>query len=184
VFFLDGTGKVVFSNPHGRKLIGDGLDVVGKRLIGRFSPEKAALEAEIKGALGDGRVENVQNSRPLLLHRLTSEWPFAVYVLPVRAVGSQASSRFLTRTRVIILAVDSVPGGPPDPALVRDLLGLTLGEARVAALVGSGSPPRDAAVKLGITEETARTVLKRVFSKVGISRQSELTALLTKVVLR
>jgi len=60
----------------------------------------------------------------------------------------------------------------------------TLGEAKVAALVGSGAAPRDAAERLGITEETARTVLKRVFSKVGISRQSDLTALLTKLVLR
>jgi len=37
---------------------------------------------------------------------------------------------------------------------------------------------------LGITEETARTALKRVFAKVGVSRQSELAALLTKLVLR
>ena len=53
-----------------------------------------------------------------------------------------------------------------------------------SALVGSGTPPRDAAERLGITEETARTVLKRVFAKVGISRQSDLTALLAKAVLR
>jgi hypothetical protein len=35
---------------------------------------------------------------------------------------------------------------------------------------------------LGIAEETARNLLKRVFSKVGISRQSELAALLSKLV--
>ena len=54
----------------------------------------------------------------------------------------------------------------------------------MAALVGSGLAPREAAEKLGITEETARTVLKRVFSKTGVSRQSELVALLTKLALR
>jgi DNA-binding CsgD family transcriptional regulator len=80
--------------------------------------------------------------------------------------------------------VDPKRDDPADPALVRDVLGLTLGEARVAALVGSGLSPRDASEKLGIMEETARTALKRVFSKVGISRQSELSALLTKLVLR
>ena len=51
-------------------------------------------------------------------------------------------------------------------------------------MIGAGLPPKDAAERLGITENTVRTVLKRVFSKVGVSRQSELTALLTKVVLR
>lgn len=70
------------------------------------------------------------------------------------------------------------------PNYLRDVLGLTLGEARIAALVGSGLSPRESAEKLGITEETARTVLKRVFSKTGVSRQSELVALLTKLVLR
>ena len=69
-------------------------------------------------------------------------------------------------------------------ALVRDILGLTLGEARIAALVGSGLPPRTAAERLGISEETARTVLKRVFAKVGVSRQTELSELLTRLVLR
>ena len=71
-----------------------------------------------------------------------------------------------------------------DQLLVRDVLGLTLGEARVAALVGSGLAPREASERLGITEETARSVLKRVFSKTGVSRQSELVLLLSKLVIR
>lgn len=44
---------------------------------------------------------------------------------------------------------------PPDPAVVRDIYGLTLVEARVASLVGSGIPPRVAAERLGIAEDTA-----------------------------
>jgi len=67
---------------------------------------------------------------------------------------------------------------------VRDLLNLTLGEARVASLVGSGKAPREAASALGITEETTRTVLKRVYAKIGVSRQSELTAILARAVLQ
>jgi DNA-binding CsgD family transcriptional regulator len=54
----------------------------------------------------------------------------------------------------------------------------------VAARIGSGLPPKEAAEKLGVSVETARTVLKRVFEKVGVSRQSELAALMTKLVLR
>jgi DNA-binding CsgD family transcriptional regulator len=59
-----------------------------------------------------------------------------------------------------------------------------LGEARVASLVGSGVRPREVAARLGIAEETVRTVLKRVFVKAGVSRQSELAALMTRLVLR
>jgi DNA-binding CsgD family transcriptional regulator len=86
--------------------------------------------------------------------------------------------------RLFINAVEAIYDAAPDPALVRDVLGLTLGEARLAALVGSGLSPRESAEKLGIAEETARSVLKRVFSKTGVSRQSELVALPTKLVLR
>jgi DNA-binding CsgD family transcriptional regulator len=53
----------------------------------------------------------------------------------------------------------------------------------MAALVGSGLSPLEAAKQLCITETTARTVLKRVFSKTGVSRQGELVALLSKMML-
>ena len=54
----------------------------------------------------------------------------------------------------------------------------------MAALIGSGVAVGEASKKLGITEETARSVLKHVFSKTGVSRQSELVALLSRMVLR
>jgi DNA-binding CsgD family transcriptional regulator len=106
-----------------------------------------------------------------------------VYLLPIR-LTAHAADQFLTHTRAIVLVIDPRTDEPADPGVVRDVLGLTLGEARVAALVSTGLKLREAADKLGIAEETARSVLKRVFSKAGVSRQSELSALLTKLVLR
>jgi DNA-binding CsgD family transcriptional regulator len=73
------------------------------------------------------------------------------------------------------------PGEPGDPSLVRDALGLTLGEAMVAALVGRGVAPNAVAEKLGVAESTARTVLKRIFAKIGSARQSEHAALLARL---
>ena len=63
-------------------------------------------------------------------------------------------------------------------------VGLTLGEARVASAVGSGLSPKIVATQLGITENTVRTVLQRVFQKADISRQSELVSLLTRLSIR
>jgi len=71
-----------------------------------------------------------------------------------------------------------------DLDLVQSLFGLAPAEARVATLIGAGLSPRQAAAKLGISEENARTTLKRVFAKVGVSRQSELAILLAKLTLR
>jgi DNA-binding CsgD family transcriptional regulator len=113
-----------------------------------------------------------------------ADFAIAVYVLAVRTPTGHVAEHLLTGVRAAVVLVSMQPGEPADPAIVRDLLGLTLAEARVASLVGSGLPPREAADQLGITEETARTTLKRVFGKTGVSRQSELASLLTRLVLR
>lgn len=61
--------------------------------------------------------------------------------------------------------------------LVRN--GLTSGEARVAAEIGAGRSPREAAVALGLAEATVRSVLKTVFAKLGLRKQSELAVLVS-----
>ena len=179
VFALNSLKRVVFSNPAGESLLGDGLVLINGHLLSGST----ALERSIDLAIRADPEDVTREPRPVLLNREKSARPLIIYVLPVRPDASVAA-QFLTHTRAIVLIVDSDPDEPADPALVRDLLGLTLSEAKVAALVGAGLAPKAAAAKLGISEETARTALKRVFSKTGVSRQSELSALLTRLVLQ
>jgi DNA-binding CsgD family transcriptional regulator len=183
VFLLDGLRRIVFSNPYAEHVLGDGLMVTGMKLAAQFASDRAALDAEIAAKTANDTEAAERDPRPIVIQRMRAERPLIVYVLPVRPSENPLIDNFLARSRAIVLVIDPQPGEPADPAAVRDLLGLTMGEARVAALVGSGLPPRSAAEKLGISEETARTALKRVFLKVGVSRQSELSALLTKLVL-
>lgn len=65
-----------------------------------------------------------------------------------------------------------------DRDLVRQGLGLTAAEAKLAARLGSGVTLADAAADLGIAFHTARTQLKHIFSKTGARRQSELVGLI------
>lgn len=81
---------------------------------------------------------------------------------------------------------DAVPPDPK-PLIIGDAEGgrlvlhpLPLGISP-SMLAGIGLQPRAIAESLGIAEETARTVLKRVFGKVGVSRQAELVALLARL---
>ena len=52
--------------------------------------------------------------------------------------------------------------------------GLTPSEASLALHLVTGEPLRSAAAELHISYETARTQLKRIFSKTGTGRQAEL----------
>jgi DNA-binding CsgD family transcriptional regulator/PAS domain-containing protein len=183
VFALDSLGRVIFVNAAGERLLGDGLELVDGRLRATAVAAGVTFAQALTSTLPTAPLEVPVEPKPLLIERVQTPRPLTVYILPV-ASQSRSTNEFLTHVRIIVLVIDPQAGAPPDPAVVRDLLGLTLSEARVAALVGSGLGPREAAEKLGIAEETARTALKHVFSKVGVSRQSELTALLTRLVLR
>lgn len=182
VFALDAMGRVVASNAASQALLGDGLNVVNDRLV--LTNPAASEEAvnAIRNALDGNRILVAQETKPILVHRQSANRPLALYVLPIPAQNS--GSGFLARARAIVLLMNPTADGIPDPSLIRDVLGVTLGEARIAALVGSGLSPKDAAERLGIAEETARSVLKRVFSKVGVSRQSELAAMMARLVIK
>lgn len=68
-----------------------------------------------------------------------------------------------------------------DAVILRDLVlqtfDLTRAERRLAECLLSGRSLSDAAAELGLKVSTARSYLKRIFSKTGITRQSEFVAL-------
>jgi DNA-binding CsgD family transcriptional regulator/PAS domain-containing protein len=184
VFLVDALGRILYRNPAAQGLLGDCLVVMGERLTARLASERDALRSAIELAADGGQQTFTQDPRPVLLRGDRPEEFVGVYVLPVPAGGQHPIAHLMSGVKAIVVVTTSKAGEAADPAIIRDLLGLTLGEAKVAALVGAGVPPREAATQLGVSEETARTTLKRVFSKVGVSRQSELATMMTKLVLR
>lgn len=180
VFLIDGLGRAVPGNAMAGRVLGEGLVLHNGRLAPRDRPDREAFDA----ALTRVSQTEADDGAPQALVIRNDDAVLVVYVMPVRPQSSDRFSEVLLDTRALVLVRPSAPGAPPDPAMLRDLLDLTLGEARIAALVGTGLTPRQAAAQLGIAEETARTVLKRVFAKTGISRQSELAGLITRLLLR
>jgi DNA-binding CsgD family transcriptional regulator len=61
---------------------------------------------------------------------------------------------------------------------LRGLYALTVVEARLAAWLSQGKSVSEAAEAMGITVNTARAYLKRVYDKTGVRRQAELVRLL------
>lgn len=181
VFGLDSLGRVTTVNEVGGTFFGRGLAVVDRRLIPQHRLKRPEFKSALKLAL-----EEMPSSipRPVVLgSRDVASDPLVLYFLPVSG-DDLFTNAVLAKTRILVLAIKVGRNDPIDPTILRDLMGLTLNEARVAALVGCGLAPLAIAGRLGITEDTARTVLKRVFSKTGISRQTELVSLLAALPFR
>lgn len=66
--------------------------------------------------------------------------------------------------------------------VITHLFNLTLSEARLSLALAEGASLDEAAEQLGITRNTAKSHLKSVFAKTGVSRQSQLIGLLLKSV--
>lgn len=177
IFGLDSLRHVTMSNPAGTALLGKGLQIRGGALVPQFRANRDLFETMLERALN---AAEPPEPRPVMIECPDEEHRIVVHFLPLTAANRVATA-MLAQTRVLVLAVSVERTAPMDPTVLRDLLGLTLNEARIAALVGCGLQPRTVADRLGIAEETARTVLKRVFGKTGVSRQAELVALLARL---
>lgn len=169
---VDLNWRIIFANAAAIALVG-GNPASTTWWPNPHTSVRVPLARELGKALHEA-----ETSIPVVIARDHPASPLIAYALPVRQTSFSAEA--FVGARALVLLIDQEPDTPADPSLVRDLLDLTLGEARVASLIGAGTSPRDAAAALGITEETTRTVLKRVYSKVGISRQSELTVVLAR----
>jgi DNA-binding CsgD family transcriptional regulator/PAS domain-containing protein len=184
VFVLDPRGRILARNEATELLLGDSLVISGQRLAARFEPAASQFDDTLQAVISSDVTEVRPVSPPVVLHGFGDDTFSVAYFLPVRTIGGHIFERMLVDARVIVVVRRARRGDPLDPSLVRDLLNLTFGEARVAALVGAGIQPKAVAATLGITEQSTRTVLKRVFAKTGVSRQSDLAGILTQLVLR
>ncbi len=87
-----------------------------------------------------------------------------------------------TATRCALLIV-LAPGKMDAPAPLLEALGLLPSEQRFLGHFLKSSSLCNAAVDSGLSEETARTYLKRVRAKLGVHRQMELAGLISGLVL-
>ncbi len=86
---------------------------------------------------------------------------------------------FVQRKAVIFIGDPRNKNGSPTENLCK-LYGLTVSEGRLANLLAEGNSIREIAEILSISENTARTHLKRIFSKTDTNRQAELVKLILK----
>ena len=96
-----------------------------------------------------------------------------LHSFPLAASSGHANRR--PAVAVFITEPGRVPR--PDPDLLALLLDLSPTESRLTAAIVGGKTLQQFAQEAGVSLNTARTLLKRVFAKTGVSRQAELVSL-------
>lgn len=180
VFALDGADRVLFMNDAASSVLATSLQIYRQRLMVRIGGERMTLKTAFLRQREERR--RVSDLAALLLERSTGSH-LVLFDLPI-TVGGEIYEAFLQKAEKLILVVAQDATSSVDPSILRDLFGLTAAEARLAAIVGRGASPREAAATLTISEETARSVLKRVYEKTETRRQSQLATLLGSIGLR
>lgn len=185
IFLVDRDGLVLTCNGSARAILrqNDGLALTEDRLCLARQEEQAALLALIAEA-GRERAAGRRHSAGLAaeVSTMSATRPSGLRALPIVVTPVLCRSGSDDRPAAVaaVITKDIERGAAvlaPDFAAAFNL---TPGEARLAGLIGDGLGILDAAEALGITRNTARTHLKRIYAKCGVHSQTDLVRLLSR----
>jgi len=172
---LDDSGRVLFTNRLAELMFLSGgvLSLRDGRIVARDPRENAALARLLKSALAPG--SNAASGNAVTIH--DADRSLYVCAFPYKS----ADNVFPTRQRVLMVIND--PGAAPKTreGQLTSLFRLTAAENRVIELLLSGLEPKEIAARTRTTENTVRSHLKSIYGKTGMTRQSHLIRLVSKL---
>mgnify|MGYP001419284167 CR=1 FL=1 len=164
---IDYTGQILHVDESTEAWIqGQGLlRISGKRLLATSSSDRVRLDRAMSRILGGSSEEELISLEgpegdgvELLLLRTSG--PFE----PVRA----------NALRALIYLHAAGHETAPSAQRLQHLFALSPREAALACVLVKGLTVAEAALDLGISEQTARSYLRQVFEKTGVTRQADL----------
>jgi DNA-binding CsgD family transcriptional regulator len=166
------------ANRHAQEILvaGDGLTARGNTLRAELADEAARLDRLLSKALDRTRQPGPNaGGGTISITRPSGAQPLSVVVVPLHIKTEPLGER--GPIAAIFVTDPEVPLDSHEQPL-RDLYALTAGEARLTSCLLQGKSVEEAAAAMGITLNTARAYLKRIYNKTGVRRQPELMRLL------
>lgn len=170
-------GRIVFSNDAAEKLLDarDGLMKKGEVLSACSPPDNLRLKGMLDAMfsplerLGDDGITG------LTVARRDDKRPLELTITAVSANGVEKGD---SERLALITIHDADRVIVPSGILLTKIYNLTFAESRMASLLASGATIQEITERLSVSKNTARTHLKRIFSKTSTRRQSELVKLI------
>lgn len=175
---LDARGTIRFRNRTAESLLASADGLVAERSgpAAARPAETRRLRALIASAIGaSGATARLGGA--MLVSRPSAKPPLHVLVAPL---APDATLLGADGPSALMFVTDPSAAAPPLERTLCELYGLTPAEAGVAVRLVTGAPLGDVADELGISMNTARTHLRRVFAKTRTRGQSDLVRLLLR----
>ncbi len=178
VIHLDRRGQVMEANDRARAMLrhGHGLSDRGRELRARNPDDHAQLERLIAEALPSA---GVAVGGSMLLRRSSGLPPVMLHTKPVVMPQPDYGAQ---RVAVLVLLVDPGQQARIDPTPVATTLGLTRAESQIAVALTQGQTVRDIAGTTGRQVSSIHWHLKRMYRRLGITRQAELVQLVRALI--
>jgi DNA-binding CsgD family transcriptional regulator len=174
---VDSDAKVILTNRAADAILqrGDGL-LSRDGLRAASSQETARLRNAIAAVCTQRDSGILKPETVIRINRPSGLRPLEVLVCPL---PSQSSIRN-GGAAAALLITDPEEGATLDSRALHQLFGLTPAEIRLCIALVKGKSVEEYALEAGISSNTARTHVKRIYAKTGVRRQSELVRLLLK----
>jgi len=180
VIVVDRSRRVVFANSFAEKLLAlkDGIQIDANGILCASGTNRSKRLATVVNGVFEPSLDIGKYESGLLqLHKPSGGRALQVLVSPFT---EKELSKIENERLAIVFVYD--PDGHTHTAeeVLCEIYGLTSAETRLTAILADGKSLNEACEMLAITQNTARTHLKRIFSKTDTNRQTELVKLVIK----
>jgi DNA-binding CsgD family transcriptional regulator len=177
LLLLDAKRRVVVQNRGAERILSanDGFRIDRHGPSADDARENATLQKLIADAIDARGGQELRAAGFIAVSRPSGERSYAVMVTPLLAAPAKDG---MSDAVVAIFVADPSARFFTGPEALTELYQLTHSEAELVRLLASGLSLEEAAVKRGVSLNTARSHLKHVFAKTDTSRQGELVRLI------
>ncbi len=172
VFLVDAGSKIMYANEKADMLLSSQSHVLSK--AGILTTVNTAMAEPMADTIRRTTSQDLGSRGIGIPVGSGRDAPVVAYVLPLG--GGTARSAFQPAAAAVFIST-AVGAVPASEAVLATLYDLTPSEARVLLKVGEGQTVTAVALELGVSENTVKTHLARVFQKVGVNRQPDLVAI-------
>jgi DNA-binding CsgD family transcriptional regulator len=177
IILLDQGSRVLAVNRAAQQMLdqNDGLTIGKEGLTAATPNQNRDLRASVAAAKCAAQGAGFSAGGSFAIARPSGKRPFTVITMPSSVHAFPAEG---TSAAVIVFVSDPEARQQAVPELLASIYDLTVAESRLAQQLMQGETLVRAAELLGVSHNTVRTHLQRIYAKTGTSHQGDLVRLL------